>query len=433
MTRLSRYALRAVLAAAVVVVLAVAGVRLWAPQRQQAADRGWAESFESMEALLARYPSAPDSPAAMELADLAQRLGISMHTAPAPETGPEEVRRLQPLVTFVAAQAAKADDDVLEAPPPEVAEFLSGRAAEIDAVEARLLGRDPIAWAIDIRQGAGGPIPSLLGFRYLQSVLLARALVAARRGDAPAAQRALEASWRLNLAVRERPELICQLIAIAVDDLHDGVLRRVPAVPVEWAERVSSQDWRRALLRSYQAEALLFSITARNGGVTAFRDRATGPVSLISRAGAVLFLEWSIADYSEQMRRMAVELRQQDACAVDTEAVSRRTEDGLSRWNMLGRVAVPGLARSWDSAARAALGDELTRLVVLSRTPARAPASGAVLPAAVPSTVCAGLTWAVKTLPSGDIQIEADRNPFKSPTPTPLLAFRVHRVPARRP
>lgn len=444
MMKILRYALWVVLALVVLVAFAVVGLRLWAPHRQKAADRAWAESFESMEALLARYPSTPDSPAALELAALAQALGISMlppawprpdgkTPAPGAEAWREETKRFQPLVSFVAGQGAKTDDETLDAPPKEVAEFLSRRAGEIEAVEARILGPDPIAWAIDIRKGFDAPIPSLAGYRHLESVLLAHALEAARVGaDGLAAQRALEASWKLNLTLRERPELISQLTAMALAALHNDVLRRVPEVPVEWAGRLSSHDWRRGLLRSYQADALQFMITARKGWPPLSDGRASPPADLVWKAASGVFLDLSLANYSEKMRRMAAEVRQQDPCSIDVEAFSRRTEEAIPRWNIVARIAMPSFARSWVSAGRAALGDELTRLVVQVKAQARTPEASAPLPATVPSSACAGLTWAVKTLPNGDIQIEADRNPFPDPKLAALLAFRVHRAPARR-
>jgi hypothetical protein len=177
-------------------------------------------------------------------------------------------------------------------------------------------------------------------------------------------------------------------------------------------------------------EALQFTITARKGWPPG-DGRRSEPADPAWNVMSRLFLELSLADYSWQMRRMAVEVRQQDPCSLDVEAFSRRTEEAIPRWNVLARIAMPSFARSWASAGRAALGDELTRLVLQAKAQARAPRTSAPLPASVPSSACAGLSWAVKTLPGGDIQIEADRNPFKDAKQAPLLAFRVHRAPAR--
>jgi len=443
MKRILRYTLWATAILVVLAAVAVVGLRLWSPYRQRAADRAWAESFEPMETLLARHPAAPDSPAALELAARAQRLGISMLPSPTPgsigkapasgEVGwKEEAKRFQPLVSFVGGQGTKAEDATLEAPPQEVGDFLSKNSGEIDAVEARILGPDPITWAIDIRKGADAPYPSLPGHRYLVSVLLARALEAARGGEGPAAERALEASWKLHSTLRERPELMSQLVSIAMTDLHNGVLRRVPTEPAEWAERLSRHDWRRAVLRSYQAEALQFTITAREGWTPASGGReASKPAEWAWRLVSRLFLELSLANYSEQMNRMAVEVGLQDPCSLDAAALSRRTEEAIPRWNILARIAMPSFARTWNSVGRAALGDELTRLVVQAKAQVP-PAQASELPRTVPSSACAGVTWAVRALPSGDIHIEADRNPFQDPKTAPLLAFRVHRRPSRR-
>ena len=145
-----------------------------------------------------------------------------------------------------------------------MADFLTGHRAEIEAIEAHVLGSDTISWACDIQKGANSPAAPLLGHRHLTSVLLVHALETARAGNNQAAQRALEASWKLNLVLRERPELIAQLVATAIAGSHNAVLRRIPGTPAEWQGRLSSQDWRRSMLRSFQAEAWMFEACRRS-------------------------------------------------------------------------------------------------------------------------------------------------------------------------
>ncbi len=145
-----RLAGKSLIILALLVVAVVVAVSLWTPQKKRAADRGWAESFEPMETLAARYPGTPNSPAAQELATLSARLGISLDS-PLREGTPrgrtqaararlrlaeEETSEFRPLVAFLAAEVGKSDDQTLDAPPPQVADFLSGHRAEVEAIEA---------------------------------------------------------------------------------------------------------------------------------------------------------------------------------------------------------------------------------------------------------------------------------------------------------
>lgn len=445
MKRVLRLVGKSLLVLVLLAVAAVVAVSLWAPQKKRAADRGWAESFEPMQALVDRHPTAPDNPAAQELAALSARLGISMDR-PTVEGTPDdraqeararlrqdEVNRLIPLVAFLGTEGAKADDETLDAPPAQVAEFLSRHRAEIEAIEAHILKNDSISWASDIQKGLDSPTPSLLGHRHLTSVLLVHALETARAGNSQAAQRALEASWKLNLVLRERPELVSQLVATAVAGSHNAVLRRVPGTLGDWQERLSSHDWRRSMLRAYQAEAWMFErlgVQVESFVLDAGGAQSSGFVGRIKRLAKPLTRLWlklSVADYSDQLRRMAVELRHQDSCALDIDKFTGRMEAEIPWWNVLSKIAMPSLARSWGSVGRALLDDELTGLVAQARAQVRSATTAAPQTATIPSSVCVGMNWMVKPRANGDLEIGADRNPFKDPKSAPPLSFRVHR------
>ena len=364
-----------------------------------------------MDALRARYATAPDSTAALELAELARPLGIPL--ARTEGSNYDGSPGLVALNKFVSEWSRKADDGPLEPPAPEVAEFLSRTRADVDAIEALLLTDRPVAWAVNLRDGQAPPAPPLMGLRSLDAVLLCRAIDAARRGDTSAARRSIEATGRLALTVRDRPELISQLIFMALLGRRNAVMRRLPAEALAGVDR-PARDWKAAMVRAYQAEVLLFSAAARSAPAPGER-----PVYRNWLARYVL-IDLSLADYSTQVYRMAVQLRSADPCRLDPQALSEDSERSLPRWNLLGRIAMPGLSSAWLSAAQIAFDDELTRLVLKAKTRA----SAAALPARVPSDVCSDVNWTIATFAGGDVQIAADRQPFARPVPA---AFRVHR------
>ena len=416
MTRIPRYALWTVVALALLLAAAVTVLRFVAPFRQAEADRQWAESFESMDALRAKYASAPDSAAALKLAVLARPIGIPL--ARSETSSVDKTPALIALARFVNEWGRKADDGPAEPPAGEVAEFLSRTRAEVDAIEAHLLADRPVTWAIDLRDGQEQQVPPLSGLRSLGDVLLARAIAAAGRGDAAAARRSLNAAERLTLTVRDRPEMISQLILAALLGRGNAVMRRLP---VEALASVDPpvRDWKAAMLRAYQTEVLVFSASVRSAGPAPGGEH----VSLRNRLMRYVLVDLSLADYSAQMYRMAVQLRSADPCALDAEAFSKDVERWLPRWNIIGQSAMSGLSNVWIAAAQIAFDDELTRLVLRAKTRA----SAAALPARVASGVCSSVNWTIETLAGGDVQIATDRQPFARPVAS---TFRVHR-PAR--
>jgi len=420
MNRLVRYAVWITVGGVLLLAFAVATLRILAPYRQAAADRGWAESFESMDALMARYPPAEDNASAVALVALAEPLGISL-TRPEPttQTGADVV--LRAAMKFAGDQQQKADDDTLDAPSAEVTTLLTSRRAELEAIESHLIGSAPIVWAIDLRQGAAGPPPPLLGLRYLHGVLLARSLEAAHRGEIPAARRSLGAASRLMMTIRDRPELIGQLMFISLRLVHNAALRRLPGLALADASgEPLVNEWHRAMLRSIQADTLMMITSLRSGvtpQATAFR----------MRLWKFLLIDLGTADYSMQMRQLALDLQSQDLCTFDSAEFSKQKERKASWWNILAQVAIPGISRTWQSALSVAIDDELTRQIVRVKTQ---PAAASV-PETVTSSVCRSLKWTFTRLSSGHIQIEANPNPFAALRPKPLVAFSVRSLAAR--
>jgi hypothetical protein len=153
-----------------------------------------------------------------------------------------------------------------------VAEFLTRHSGEVAAIEAHVLGSEPITWANDLQGGHEAPIPPLTAHRSLQTVLLARALVAARSGDDPAAERALAASWRLGLVLRERPEILSQLLAAALAGSYNGVVRRIRSRRRAHVG-APAPDWRQGMVRSMQVEAWMFETTATRTAAEALDEK----------------------------------------------------------------------------------------------------------------------------------------------------------------
>lgn len=423
MARFVRFLLWTVLGLIGLVTLAfivILGVRVWASQRQQAADRAWASSFESMDALVARYPAAPNSPAAVKLASLAGRLGLSLLPLDRPPDGtsgarreeeaPEAAKQFDPIRRFVSDQGTNTGGGVPVVVPAAVTDALSAMKADLDAIEAHLVGPEAIVWGIDLRRGLDGPGFSIWAYRDLATALLARSFEAARAGDGRAAQRSLDAFSTLFLALSDRPELTSQLIALAMDALRNGVLRQIAAAPGEWTAMPPGRNHTRALLRAIQADTLVFAMTARGSS-----NRSP-------------FLELWLADASLRLQRLASALAVQNPCEMDVARFAGRAQADVPWWNPIGGAAMPGLVQVWATTAKTALDDELTRMVVAARARMRNPNAGNRLPASAASTTCAGLTWMVATQPNGDILIEARTNQPFDPAMMRRTSFRLRPV-----
>jgi hypothetical protein len=305
-------------------------------------------------------------------------------------------------------------DDATRTAPTDVTQFLGEQVRGIDAIEAHLLGGSELSWECDLGAGFGQPHPDFVGHRYLQGVLLARAIDAGRHGHLAEADKSLEASWILNRSLVGRHELISQLTAVSIAAAENGVLRALPVPPVRWADRVLAQDFPAGFLRAFQAEAFLYTHFQAVEGMS----------------GVPAFNELRMAEYSDRVRITTELLRDRDdPCSLDLQAVSRAAEDALPHQNW-ARTAIGTLPPAWGSVTLIRLDGEFTRLVIEARRDSGGIAHAHTSPVA--STVCKSVSWI--RISSGDrrVTIAAKPRPLRHKSRRDwTFSFGPYQIPAK--
>ena len=230
----------------------------------------------------AQFPKTEASAAALELERLAALLGIELaprdetsrrppeptptsanEVAPPPVIDVEERRRPSADESAGYQRIAEAAFGFLDreltnpvegigAPSRELERYLGGAHGR-DVIDRSVLLRDTdVQWEMDVTGVGASPLPNLLGHVRLQRLMVARALLEARRGDAERALQTIEASWRLNQSISSRPELISQLIAVAVARLEVGALRKLDTPAYGWADRLRDGRLFSSFLAAFQ-------------------------------------------------------------------------------------------------------------------------------------------------------------------------------------
>jgi hypothetical protein len=415
-------ALRAYLAFVLVSVVVAVSAGYWASGRAvRRAEAAWAEAGEPMEAFIARYPPQPDSPATRKLDALARPMGIEI-LGPIPRETPErkaQGARLQ-AVGRALGECARAGSDDCPPLPEDTQALVSSEAARLDAIETEILEGGPLHWAQDFAKGMASPLPHLLGHRYLQSLLLARAQIGRASGHPELAERPLEASFVLNASLVERPEIISRLLAVSIAGMERGVLRLLPQPLEKWQERLRADTFPQPLRIPFQLEALNWTrFTTGPWGifdVSYMEDGETPPRTPFGSAGAWLtapYVRLSFAGISEALLRESRALESEARCDLDVDRRAKEFEDSFPRWNILGRIATPSLVRSLAAFRHAELDRELTYQVLLARAERRN--SGRWPTASVASGVCEGLRWDEATAADGTLTVRISEQPFRQP------------------
>src|SRR5689334_21027429 len=128
-----RRLLRLLLVVVGLLVVWIAGGSVFARHRVRATRRAWAETLGSIDDYSQRHPKTSASPTLHELLAEAARLGIDatsgLRTTDRPAVAPADAKAFagiqSALSSYVERELKKADDSAIDAPPSELAAFLS--------------------------------------------------------------------------------------------------------------------------------------------------------------------------------------------------------------------------------------------------------------------------------------------------------------------
>jgi hypothetical protein len=318
--------------------------------REPAAKEQWRREFGDPAERLRAFPRQEDDEAAKQVVEMARSLGIDM-ARPKPgapiSLPPEPYRSVAEAVgSYIATELVSPEDRTGPA-PGVLRDFLEARVGELEALVVFLAGRrEPPVWFSAVSLGPEAPIPNLLGQIRLQKLLIADCLYASHRGRPEDAERILLASWILNASIRDRADLISQLIGMGVARMQSGVARRL-YLRAPWRDRFADHDYRASLLKALEVDAAgRFSILPRGPSQS---DRAMR------------------ADYLDLSRAYLMSLR--DAPVADGRFVPAAPEEqtGESPGNLLARIAMPNLAEAVRRADRLMVDAELTDRILEAR------------------------------------------------------------------
>jgi len=392
---------------AAVVSLWLVGGHTVAAWRLRGERRAWAEAGASMDELRARFPPTPDSEAARELDVLTQAVGAPVIFDPGNESIPEQ-DWFQPNREFLDQLGGNADVE-LRPPAPVVADHLRTHRAALRRAAAYLIEHPGIQWETDLDQGPEAPIPSLLGLRTLQELLVAEAVRCTQRGDLAAARELLLATKRLSDTASSRAELLSQLVAVALDQSRHAALRHLPPELGDWLEGQPSSLHRQRMALALQGKAYSWFIMARQyRGVgdlelPASGPFAGGPVAVSLRVLSVPYVRLAAVDIARHTRAVRDIVLSDDPCGA-TDKV-QQLEESAGRKGLLSKIATDGLALAVGIGLGTDLDAELTRAVRAARRYRRAhgrwPADTTVT-----SAVCAEVAWRHHGEPDGRLTIE---------------------------
>lgn len=325
-------------------VLAVGAMIGWA----RAGHTPWPADLGRLEDLPSQFPKREPSASALRLAQLARPLGVDFAQKKTKADAGEGV------ANFVNGEQVR-DVLVIGEPPAAVAEYIATHARAIDTVRDHLIRSNDIAWTVDLDKKFEAPLPNLLAHQHVVRLLVARALIRARTGDAGAWED-LHAASMLDRSLQRRPELLSQLISLHFARMINAAAWKLPLPAPGWLSELHAIDRRRLMLRGLQYDTWLLW---RHGP-----EEVGGAWKFLTRP----YLRVSVGNMAVHQRATAIELANVKACGFEGDEYFERRLKELSRWNIVGRIAVPNIGTVWSRVLRHEVEREATANALRART-----------------------------------------------------------------
>lgn len=173
--------------------------------------------------------------------------------APSSEDADRFEVALTALSTWEKAAFAQPGSD-LPGYSTELDEYMSWAESNLSELQEMLIEREPPIWELDIlltsTTGISPPLPRL----RLHRLLSLRAQRTLETGEREAADRSLEAAWRLRNAGAQQPDLISQIINAAQARRELFVLRSFCTPGERWLARLLESDTEATILTALQFE-----------------------------------------------------------------------------------------------------------------------------------------------------------------------------------
>jgi len=144
----------------------------------------------------------------------------------------------------------------LEAIPPELQAYLTVAQPTLEAVQQHLATQPTAQWSLNLTQlqETDYALPGFANVLYFQKLLLLSAIQHQQQGRPSKAIEMLEASWQMNQAIKQRPDLTSQTLGSIVLAQQTGLVRQLENVPPIWQARMSAQHAQHSLIEGVEFE-----------------------------------------------------------------------------------------------------------------------------------------------------------------------------------
>lgn len=351
-------------------------------QQQPEIDRQAMQYFSNL-------PAYVQNESALELDRLATDLGFLTNGGSDPtleinQDAAVAFKAITPsLLTFLHAQTTKTAGP-LEAPPPDLASYLDTYGDKIEKIKTHVLNTEAPRWEMDmLHMNIDSLLPGFVNVFHVQKLFLLSLIDAHQQGQTADSIATLEASWRLNQAIAQRPDLVSQTLAAIVSAQQAGLIRHLQDVPTHWQTRLSKQNQQRSVMDGVTFEMWLQYLATRRSWQTHRQTEqtsetlenlyssntgsleATSLANLSSLFSPEAYFQLVFLNTIANAQETLTQLAELDVCSTPPVVVERLIDTvQTARWHKGTALSPMVTAKRWKLAGDRALAGELSQQVL---------------------------------------------------------------------
>ncbi|MEL6354125.1 MAG: hypothetical protein AAFR58_20595 [Cyanobacteria bacterium J06627_28] len=326
------------------------------------------------------------------------------------------------LSEFLRKQAA-TPSGILEDIPPELKQYLDSYSTQLRAIQTHLLEQPIPEWDLTYEYMVDPyyPFPGFFNIRSVQELLLLSALDSHHQQKPAEMAATLEASWRLNQTLLQRPDLNAQLSVSTVADYQAGLLRHFNDVPEIWINRLEQQQQQQSVIAAHTFETwLLYTIQQHSLRATVYQAEPTAPLgdklqsTIIYWFSPTYIMQLKAIDTAQSTHRALEQLSGLDVCTTTQQAAEQQlSQEKTADWNQT-RIGAPQLlARRWKVTGDRALNLELTQKVLQAKQHLREHGTWPEELPELTSTICENARWiSTYNADEGTLSLSLDKPPL---------------------
>ena len=363
-----------------------------------------------------KFPQPVESnKSALQLKQMTEKLGFILYSTQAKndnikleQKAKQEIETVRKDIDDYYSNQLISNNSTIPVPSEKIRKYLTAKSSLIGEINQYILNNETPIWSYNIDYLKKGdvsyPLPSMLGIVTLEKILLIDGLEKYRLGEKEAGLKSIESAAKLTENLKNRPELIGQLVSIIANKTQNAALRKLEQIPDNLKQSLNNHDYRQSVMTSLYGESFFMYYGMRNNFNQLYGQENVGLFErLLSAPISKPYIQTAaFKDYQKQQKIYGEIEQEKNFCHINWDKLTQDNSNE-NNWDIFAPFSlnVGSFASQYRKGGDLMLHLELTEKILLIKS---LRAKTGKLPATVSgleSSICPGEKWIYQVNPEG--------------------------------